>query len=256
MGIGTLFSGNFDEYFKESRDTPSTLWFFLHIPKTAGSSFRAELADRLRPQANVHVDHAKTDLPRNERMQAAIDAFVAEATVAPVPFRFASGHLKYSEVLDVLRAMRAVQRRMRVITMLRDPVARVISDFRYMRTPAHPTYQAVIAKFPTLESYIEHRSAQNKMMRFLRRRGKDSTADVIKDMEQMYSFVGLTERYDLSARTLFKVLAFKEAPEVYTRKTESREENRIDNLEQMLPRIRELNAQDIEIYDHFAAKWS
>lgn len=245
MSLEGLFEGEVAEYLRREADRPGALWLFVHIPKTAGSSFRAELAGRLRPDRNIVVDYEDESTPFHQRLQAVVQEFADG--LAQQPVRFASGHIFRSHAAFIAERHPDV----RPITMLRNPVARVVSDFRYARTPRHPPYREFIRQFPTFEDYVNSPASQNKIHEFLRRTPTDTPEQVIGDIEQTFSFIGVTEMYYLSCRVLFALLGDARSPTLYERRTEASEDNEIANLEQLTPRIRALNAKDVAIYDHF-----
>lgn len=245
MSLLALHEARFDAHYQRERDRPGDLWVFLHIPKTAGSSFRQELAQRLRPEVNLVGSHDNDGRPQIEKTRAALQAFLERLPAQP--HRFASGHLRRSD----LQAIRRAHPRSRFITMLREPVARVISDYRYMRTPAHPTWQEVIARYPTIEDYLRDPRTQDKMFRFLRRRPTDGAEQVIEDLEQHFSFVGTVEQYALSCRLLFRLLGIAGEPAVYQRRTEDRADNQIEDLAQARALAAALNPRDQAIWRHF-----
>lgn len=246
MSIKTLLQGDVAAYFRDNADTPDTLWVFQHIPKTAGSSFRTEIARKLRPQANVALNGMGGR--KFATVQSALDTFLGE--LRETPFRFASGHLSRPQI----EAIQAAHPRVRLVTMLRDPVERVISDFRYQRTPKHAGHEQFIERFPSFESYLESPLSHNRQFEFLRRGPEADTAAVIADLESHYAFVGLTEMYPLARHLLLALIGIEDAQPPETRnRTEARAENEIPGLDALRPRIRELNAQDEAIYEHFRA---
>src|SRR5262249_46127665 len=125
------------------------LWAFVHIPKTAGSSFASELAHLRPPYRNIHVDYSDEVTPHAEKMQAAVRKFVDELPTAA--FRSCSGHINMNHAARIMQAAPG----MRVISFLRNPVARVISDFRYARTPVHPPHRDFIKQYPTIFEYVD-----------------------------------------------------------------------------------------------------
>lgn len=245
MPLAGLLDGDIRRYLASQADRPGALWLFVHIPKTAGSSFRAELARRLQPERNIEVDYTDESRPFHQRLKEAVQGFSAEMNPAGV--RFASGHIFRSHAAYIADRHPDV----RPLTMLRNPVARVVSDYRYARTPAHPPHREFIRQFPTFESYMESPASQNKIHEFLRHKPADSVESVIADIEARFSFVGLTEMYYLSCRVLFTLLGDARNPTVYERRTEASDDNAIPDLDALTPRIRALNARDIAIYDHF-----
>lgn len=245
MSLADLARGDVATYLRRNADAPDATWLFLHIPKTAGSSFRSELARRLKPEANITVNYADDSRSHNEKLQAAVEAFCAAQASAPV--RFASGHLSRGLMAEI----EAGVVNPRLVTMLRDPVARVVSDYRYQRTPAHPPHRSFIERYPRFEAYLESRESQNKMTAFLRRDPQQSVDDIVADINRSFAFVGITELYTLSFRLLTALLGAVAAPALHERRTDSNDDNQIPNLEALRPRIAELNRFDMAIYQHF-----
>lgn len=243
MPLGDLLHGDASRYLDQNRDAPGALWLFLHIPKTAGSSFRAELAARLQPERNIVVDYTDQSLPFHQRL----DSAVAQFADGMDGVRFASGHIFRTHATTI----GARHPDLRIVTMLRHPVARVVSDYRYARTPEHPPYEDFIREFPTFEDYLHSPASQNKIHEFLRSAPDDPVEQVIADVEQRFTFLGIAEMYYLSCRVLFSLLGDGAGPTRYERRTRPSDDNRIDNLEALTPLIRELNDHDIAIYDHF-----
>lgn len=249
MSIGLLLNGDVAGYFRENADAPGLLWVFQHIPKTAGSSFRTEIARKLRPQANVAINGMGGR--HFSSVQGALDAFLEE--LPQRRFRFASGHLNRRQVASI---QAVCTRPVRLATMLRRPVDRVISDYRYQRTPKHGGHEKFIAQFPDLGSYLESRISQNRMYEYLKADRDASVDGVIADLESNYAFVGLTEMYPLARHLLFALLGIEQAPVPEARnRTQANAENEIPDLDRLLPRIRELNAADEAIYSHFLTRY-
>lgn len=246
MSLVELLDGHASHYLDANRDRPGALWLFLHIPKTAGSSFRAELASRLQPDRNIVVDYEDETVPFLDRLQNVVSDFASDMDGV----RFASGHIFRSHAAFIGER----HPDLRIVTMLRNPVARVVSDFRYARTPQHPPYRDFIREFPTFADYVNSPASQNKIHEFLRRTPTDTVEEVIRDVEQTFTFLGVTEMYYLSCRVLFTLLGDTKNPSVYERRTEASEDNQIGDLEALMPAIREYNAKDFAIYDYFHDK--
>lgn len=248
MSISQLLNGDVAAYFHANADTPGLLWVFQHIPKTAGSSFRAEIARQMRPQANVAINGMGGR--QFASVQAALDAFLKE--LPQRRFRFASGHLQRRQIASIEHSGAST----RVLTMLRNPVERVISDYRYQRTPKHAGHERFRAQYPDFESYLESRGSRNRMFEFLRREAAADVESVIADLEANYSFVGLTEMYPLSRRILFRLMgiAYGPVPEARNR-TQASADNEIPGLDALRPRIRALNELDEAIYSHFLVRY-
>jgi len=243
-----LLEGRFDEWFGALQDDGQTLWILQHIPKTAGTSLRSELAERVRPQANICLN-AATDTdrggPKFANLDEALDHF--ESQLGARRFRFASGHLDRPQLLR----LQTMVPRSRLFTVLREPVSRAVSDFRYQRTPKHPPHQAFIERYPTFADWVYAPDTQNRMFAFLRRSPQDSVEDVIADLEENYCFVGLTETYPLSRRVMFQWFGLT-PPATTERRNETvaSKANAIEDLESLKADLLQRNEKDVAIFRH------
>ncbi|KPL54811.1 hypothetical protein ABB55_23435 [Prosthecomicrobium hirschii] len=221
---------------------PGPLWFFLHIPKTAGSSLRSELAGGLAPNANVTVAPADSGRSFEARRDAAFDRFLAEH--AARPFRFASGHMRWRQV----RRLPAQDPQARLTTMLRDPVTRVVSAYRYMRTPLHPPHEDFIREFPRIEDFIEHSAHRNYMALFLSDSDDEPAEAIVDRLDSAFAFVGLYEDYSLSRAVLLRLAGVAAAEERHVRKTPDLPVNEVTASADLERRIRARNERDCEIH--------
>lgn len=237
-----------EETIARARDG-AKLWVFAHIPKTAGSSLSRALAAHAGPYRNIHPAPVDDGLPHLQKIARAVDRFLGEARDSG--FRSCSGHIRRDSFRRIADAVEGA----RLVTFLRDPVDRVISDYRYSRTPAHPEWREVIETYPTIESYIEDPKTQDKMWRFLlgdRRAPLDAGIALI---EEEFAFVGIVENYPLSLGVLFRMIAGREIdPGPRVRRTEPTEDNRVEITGVLRRRIAELNRRDQALFRHFRQK--
>ena len=246
MGVGLLFEASLEEYLEKEGDAPDALWFFLHIPKTAGSSFRSELARRLQPERNLAVDYEQGESTLPAQREAALQRFIEEA--GEKRYRFASGHVQHPSVARI----REAHPNTRVVTMLRDPVRRLVSDYRYQLTPMHPPHERFRAEFPTFEAYANDRRSRNKMYKFLAAHPGEPVSDVIRRVTETYSFVGLLEMYPLCFRLMSLLLGgTAEPPTLHARRTPDTPDNTRDLDAVPADTLRAWNRRDQAIYDHF-----
>lgn len=249
MSMRKLFDGDIEGYFNDNADFDKALWFFVHIPKTAGSSFRSELAGALKPNANITLSYAVDGDDFENWRKGAVRRFISEHESKK--HRFASGHIMNSLLADV----RAVEPNMRSVTMLRHPVERLISDFRYARTPTHPPYQDFIKRYPTIHDYIAAPESADKISVFLETSANQPAKELIAELETSFSFVGLTEMYPLTRRTLFSLLGLNAGPVERKRKTENTADNQVDVTPELKEQIIKANPRDMALYRHFRAGW-
>jgi len=130
---------------------------FIHIPKTAGTTFTAVLDRQFEAEeiCPAYYWRELLQIPRRELLG----------------YSLIRGHFDYS-VTELLRDVR-------VITMLRDPVARTLSHYRYMASLDHHPLREVYAALPlpdVLEDPELSRNMANLQTALI---GRDS------DLEQM-----------------------------------------------------------------------
>lgn len=243
MPFNTLFTHGFKSFINENRDQQGDLWFFVHIPKTAGTSFRAELADVLTPEANLHVYDEVDGAPHRAKLTRAVDQFFAADDATP--HRFASGHIP-TELLEQKWEGRAAPK---LFTILRDPVARFISDYRYQRTSQHPGFEAFRKQFPRIEDYLGDLGQRNRMWQYLAPTADATVARTVDHLLGRYTFVGLLEMYPLSFRVLMRLLGQDREPTMHLRRTSAAEAGEMAMTPALLETIREGNSKDVELYD-------
>ncbi|WP_456413423.1 hypothetical protein [Thiolapillus sp.] len=109
-------------------------WYFLHIPKTAGTTFRVLLENCF------HMDEI---CPAYEFFQ--VKQYSNEQLVR---FRLFRGHMGYNLVNYLPQAPRT-------LVMLRDPMERAVSHFEYIRRdPAHPKHRIIHERNLGLKEYL------------------------------------------------------------------------------------------------------
>jgi len=228
---------------------PEALWLFLHIPKTAGSSFGSELAALRPPYRNIHVDYRNHSRPFAEQLQRAVDEFVADCK--RVRFRSASGHLALHHVHQIRDAVPDCK----LVTFVRDPVARVVSDYRYQRTPAHPPYRDFITKYPNLRSYVSSPGARDKMFDHLA--GDKSLPFQVgyRSIQDTFSFIGLVEHYPMCFNVFTRLCGLDAMPMLYRRRTEENSDNRVTLDLATIREIRQRNSRDCRLYNRVRNAW-
>lgn len=247
-----LLDGDLERWFNAARDQPGCFWLLQHIPKTAGTSLRAELAAKLRPQANICLNYRAPDgLHQFSRIDDALTHFLSHASARR--YRFASGHLYRPQLLQ----LQARFPKHRLITMLRHPVERAISDYRYQRTPKHPPHQRFIADYPSFADWLRAPGTQNRMHAYLSLHADDSAAAVIDALETQYCFVGLTEHYAQSRQLLFALLGLSAADtHEHRNATEPAAAAEREQIAALRDEIIARNDKDMAIFTHLQQRYS
>lgn len=251
MLMELLFEGRVDDYLGAAALPPDGLCLFVHIPKTAGTSLRAEIAKMLQPDVNIVVDYTEIDRTFHARMDEAVGRFLAPSS-GRLP-RFASGHILERHV----RRICAARPDTRLVTFLRDPVARIVSDYRYQRSPRHPVHAEFAARVPDLAAYIDLKWEANKMTQHLVPADMllaGDPAQCIDYVMRHYAFIGLQEMYALSFRALTTLLGEPRWASIRENVNAEDEEDRAVPPE-LAARIRAANALDDALYQHVLQGW-
>lgn len=248
MSFASFNTASLEEYLAKDA-SPEALWFFLHIPKTAGTSMSSEL-DRLRPRyVNVSVDYERSDVSHDVAVRQAAAQF---ATTQIGSARSASGHVPLTTLDEVVGQRPGL----RLFTVLRDPVARVVSDYTYQTTPAHPPFEAFKKRFPSIEDYVLAPSEQNKMMSFLSAgvNGQNGQTfdQAYKQIEQRFTFIGTTELYDMSFNIITRLMGKPAHSAERRRATSAEAKARVTLSPSLVTLIRQANHLDQQLYDRVA----
>ncbi|MBS0663268.1 MAG: sulfotransferase family 2 domain-containing protein [Verrucomicrobia bacterium] len=200
----------------------------VHIPKTAGVSFRLMLA-RLFGEGFV------------QHYWEITDARGRVLTEIPANATCVHGHF----VADELAAQFP---QAPLITWVRDPVERVVSSyFHRLRDPdwRHPVCVELHRQKLSVEKYAELDLVRNEMARFM---GTKRPQD--------FAFIGLVEEIDVSMGRFFEQFDLPRVDVPRENVNPERRTNRYDLTESARARILELNAEDAAIYETCRNCWS
>ncbi|MFC7703241.1 sulfotransferase family 2 domain-containing protein [Plastorhodobacter daqingensis] len=241
MKFSQLNRDNVQQYLWANGD-PSALWIFQHIPKTAGSSLTVELRKNRPPYRNFFADFSSSVGPRDQ-----MRALAETADLAPSkkPLRSASGHFFASEMDVLLKRYPDA----RLFTFVRDPIERVVSSYRYSRTPDHPQWEKMLLDYPDIETFIDRSPiARNETAFFMLGVRTGNAQEVASAALERFNFIGCLEKYPASFRALSSMLWRRSDPEVRVRVTHATEHNRVELSESIRAQIERKNYLDLEIY--------
>lgn len=220
-----------------------SFWVFQHIPKTAGSSLTRELAGTLAPYRNIFVRPSPGgEERRGDQLMAEVESFLAEHRTRC--FASASGHLRQVHLKRIQEAIPNAK----VFTFLRDPAARLVSDYRYAKTPKHPPHEAFARRFPTIEAYLDDPAHQNKMWRFVRPGNRPFSDEALQVVFRRYAFFGLVPELSLHFQFLTGLTTFPRRPVAEVNVTERRADNEVELTAELRRRIEALNGEDCALY--------
>ncbi len=168
----------------------------IHIPKTAGSTFRHHLSRSLglATQHQTRVIGIDGPTPDMDHFLGMRDAFGKRfPKINQDGMQVVTGHYRYRDIADLLAPIRS---EITLVTFVRDPIWRTLSDYFYSISERHKGRQAFLATYPTFEDYMEVPGQMNKQNDFLCPRDDASVAETIQSVLEGFDFIGLTEQFD------------------------------------------------------------
>ena len=197
----------------------------IHIPKTAGLSFR-EILFKVYGKDGVYAKN------RGELQKEGI---TIEGSI-PKSIRVFHGHLHYAELKGIIGP------ESRIITWFREPVKRVISNYYYNITHEFPKRKLEnpdLKKF-SLEEFIEKPNRQNVMSQFLEG----------ISLEKIF-FLGFQEDFNSDLGILARKLSWED--ENWKKNERLNDNSKVrdsapETSQEIIDRIKEVNQKDIELY--------
>lgn len=158
---------------------------FLHIPKAAGSTLTLVLSRQYPPEATF-----LTGGPR----RPGLEQLEALPMTERARFDCLAGHMRFG-------VHRLLPGPSRYITMVRDPVARVVSAYYYIRGfPEHPVHERIVRDGLSLEQYACLGASDEQVRILSGDPGGPATRVMLeqarRNIEEHFVAVGLTERFE------------------------------------------------------------
>ncbi|MCB9301749.1 MAG: sulfotransferase family 2 domain-containing protein [Lewinellaceae bacterium] len=204
----------------------------IHIPKTAGTSFRNTLRGVYGEQSVIRLDIGLV------RQEVRVEEELYGLPYFPKQTRVIHGHFSY----PLLQQNFQVPENIPIITWLRDPVERVISNYFYLARRLAEELQEerkglnILKKMQrSLLEYANFEPSQNRMSKFLEG----------LELEELF-FVGIQEDYDRSLERLAGLLEWKDFPVFHHNQTGGY----ADSVSpQEREQIRAWNSRDVALYE-------
>lgn len=213
---------------------------FIHIPKTAGGTLRYITARQYPAMQTAEVNKQRR-LPT-----ISLEELENLSPTQRKKIQLVQGHLPFG-------AHRFFDEPVGYITLLREPVARILSFYYYVKNiPSHRLGQEIIKHNLSLRDFvlrIPDRNLHNGQTYMLA--GKNIAPEraldtAISNLQNHFIAIGLTERFDES------ILLFKEKlkwTSLFYQKRNSKKQQREPLSEEVIAIIREKNQLDIALYD-------
>lgn len=207
---------------------------FIHLPKTGGFALHAALARALPPDQVLRIGDA-----------AEHAAFTAMAPDQVARLALVSGHVTVNEALERARPDA------RFVTLLRDPVARLVSAFNYMATwQDHPLHAAFrhrgFAEFIAESADALAGEACRQLT------GAATAKEAIPILEGCYALVGTTARVDAVSATLHRWLGVPPGP--VERENVTAGQGRINLDSATCEALLDITREDRALFEHVAQR--
>lgn len=162
---------------------------FIHVPKTAGVSVGKSLREAFDRFYGVEWNDIQKSFRKvtREALYAQTRGQTRQVII---------GHFGWPQV----QMWRNHEIPLKCGTIFRDPVARVVSNYNYNRSSAHPAHETFVSRFPTLESYVKQVPLDVQLTQAIGLIDSFETA-LVKFLAH-YTFLGVTEHLSASLRHL------------------------------------------------------
>jgi hypothetical protein len=226
---------------------------FIHMPKAAGSTLQRIIDRQYSGLKTFDIDG--NGIPR---VQASIDHLRSMSEAERAELRCVKGHVPYG-------IGKWLREPVRYISMLREPVARAISDYNFAAgDPAHNLYKEVNEKSMSLLQYVEMRARLGLANLYTRMLGgcvnwenlalsgalPQSALESAKENVRKCACVGITERFDESVLLFKKKLGWSGCNYVRQNVTPSKRIGRQEITGDVEEAIKEYYRLDIELYQY------
>jgi hypothetical protein len=227
------------------------LHIFLHVPKAAGTTLQRIMERNYRPEETYNIDGSHGD-----RVDASLARLRALPEAEKRRIRMIKGHMAFG-------IHEAMPQPSFYVTVLRDPVARVVSHYHYVRRhPEHYLYGEVVGTDMSLGDYatsglsVELVNGQVQLLAGLWNLPIEITREhletALANLEAHVAVAGLAERFDESLLLMRHACGWK-LP-LYASENVAPASARKPIDPGVRREIEARNALDQELYDHAAAR--
>lgn len=201
----------------------------LHIPKTAGTSFRNILKKQYKKKQVCRLDiYPSGDIELNEKKFT--------DTVLKNDIKVIHGHFSFKKINTHFELATNTP----FITWLRDPVERVISNYFFLkkiisdRLQETPNENLFNRMGKTLKEFVVQEETQNVMSKFIHH----------SELEN-FKFIGIQDDFNDELKRLEKIMGWDNIKPVYDNITDAKAQFIDDETIEL---IRLLNKDDIQLY--------
>jgi hypothetical protein len=224
---------------------PAAVLVFLHVPRTAGTTLSRFLRGKYR-RAEIFPAYSAAGETLAEQLQALREMSAAGRDRINLVL---AGHAEYGQ-------HEALSRPARYLSVLRDPVDRVVSSYRFLHDhPKDPLYPEVVGQGMSLTDFVASPSAkgindwQTRCLAGVPWSETEWTPAVFdrakENVERDFLLAGLTERFPETVVLLSRLMGWRN--NYYATLNTSKAEARCSEEDRRL--ILEHNQLDLKLYD-------
>jgi hypothetical protein len=229
-------------------DSGSSL-IFLHIPKTAGSTFHMILNSRFSESETQNLFGSRYSEPE-------IAQFINAPAEAKKHIRLLKGHMPFG-------LHQYLPGHSQYISVLRDPVERVISQYYYIKKNVHnPLHEQVEKGGMSIAEFVSSGIAvgmNNGQCRFLNGDLDEFNFDtcdvslfenVKKHIDEQFIWLGITERFDESILLLSILMGWEKQPHYIRENISKTRKSRAEISAGDIEVIKRYNEFDMQLYQY------
>ena len=243
-----------DNFSQSQNPEADSIVIFMHVPKTAGTSLRHIVQSQFQPQNVFEFYNLKTQPPK---VRKGIEKYNSLSKAQKKSLKFVSGHVGFGlhEFLN---------RPCSYITVLRDPVERVISYYYFLLRNQNPivknkTLPEFVETFGgvhnsmtcylsglTLQSQLQGLNVDLKSQQF----DQETLAKAKINLKNHFKVVGFVDRFDETCILLKQILGWN-IPSFYVRKNVAKHPKPHREISpETINLIHKFNQLDLSLYNY------
>jgi SAM-dependent methyltransferase len=231
MPMETLFEHGPEEYLRLHQPSADDLIAYMHIPKAAGNSVIGAIKESF--PSVYHVTWNNIDRSFNEMI----------ATYETHHYKLVSGHFRHNQLqkLDTANIPHIN------ISMIRDPIDRIVSQYRYMCTSSHPSYKSFKTRYPLFEDFALSGQNDNMLSHYLTGSAR-SAEDAYAEIVRKFHFVGLTEYMHESNFLIQSLLGCNIVKPDKLNVTQKKSYNQVEVSMSLKEKLLDIHSVDVKLY--------